>query len=181
MRLQSGSASRIDGGGFDFKEKPGADSATPGPKAARQDIAGAPSRGITSCCTWWSAERGASKAQPETPEAAQRSRKELDIQRAMEFIERNHTREFSVAELAAHVGVDRSHLSHLFKLVMNSSPSSCLASFRIRKACELLAGGELSVKEAAYSVGFRDPLFFSRTFKRIKGVSPLEFKRRGMS
>jgi len=107
------------------------------------------------------------------------SRRELHIQRAMEYIERNHSRELSIDELARHVGVDRTHLAHMFKLVLNSSPSAQLIALRIKKAAELLESRtDLSVKEIACSVGYRDPLLFSKTFRKLKGLPPVEFRRR---
>ncbi len=121
------------------------------------------------------------KAAGHQKEEAQVSRKELHVQKAIEFLERNHSRELSVDELARHVGIDRTHLAHVFKLVMNSSPSGCLLALRVKKSCELLASRpDLSVKEVAFSVGYRDPLLFSKTFRRLKGMPPAEFRRRSM-
>jgi len=107
------------------------------------------------------------------------TRQECYIQRAMEFVERNHSRPVSVTEIARHAGIERSHLAHLFRQTLNSSPAAYVISVRLRKAAELLLGRpDLSVKEIAYSVGYGDPLFFSKSFKKLKGLPPLEFRQR---
>ena len=43
---------------------------------------------------------------------------------------------------------------------------------RLKKAAEMLAEGEYTVNDTAYSVGYNDPLYFSRCFKQQFGVSP---------
>jgi len=107
------------------------------------------------------------------------TRQECYIQRAMEFVERNHSRTLSVAEIARQAGIERSHLAHLFRQTLNTSPAAYVISVRIRKAAELLLGRpDLSVKEIAYSVGYGDPLFFSKSFKKLKGLPPLDFRQR---
>ncbi len=106
--------------------------------------------------------------------------REAYIRRIMEYIERNYAKDtISAVDLARHVGIDRSHLARIFRQTMNTSPTGYLISFRIRKACELLTSRpDLSIKEIAYSVGYRDPLFFSRIFRQHKGLPPVEYRQR---
>ena len=56
------------------------------------------------------------------------------------------------------------------------SPQTFLKRYRINEACALLRNVRLSVSEVANSVGFPDPLYFSRVFKEIKGMSPTKFQ-----
>jgi AraC-like DNA-binding protein len=48
---------------------------------------------------------------------------------------------------------------------------------KMEYACELLDGSALSVKAIAWELGFKDPLYFSRLFKRIIGSSPLIYRQ----
>ena len=48
--------------------------------------------------------------------------------------------------------------------------------FRIQRACQLLRHSQLPVGAVAVSVGFEDPFYFSRTFRRETGVSPTEYR-----
>ena len=57
------------------------------------------------------------------------------------------------------------------------APAQFLMRYRIGEAAAMLRNTGLAIGEIAASVGFRDPLYFSRVFKRIKGVSPREYGR----
>ena len=48
---------------------------------------------------------------------------------------------------------------------------------KIRKACELLDQTELTVQEIAVAIGYDDPYYFSRIFKKIQGVSPSAYRQ----
>lgn len=112
----------------------------------------------------------------EAADAAEKGNSNTHIQHAVDFIDRNFSREISVGELAAYVGVDRSHLSHLFGRILNTSPSAYIQTRRLMKARELLLNTTLSVKEIAYSCGFTDPLYFSRCFKKVHGCTPTSLR-----
>ncbi len=55
------------------------------------------------------------------------------------------------------------------------SPIDYLTEYRINEACKLLRAGNLSIAEVAVSVGFFDQFYFSRVFKRAKGVPPSKY------
>ena len=52
------------------------------------------------------------------------------------------------------------------------SPNDYLTQYRINRACSLLRNSKLTISNIANSVGYDDPLYFSRVFKKVKGVSP---------
>ncbi len=95
---------------------------------------------------------------------------------ALRYIERNYAGHITVDDIAAHVGISRSHLYRVFVKHMSLSPNEYVARFRVAKACALLSS-PLSVSEVAGSVGFEDPLYFSRVFRRLKGLSPLAYRK----
>ena len=51
-------------------------------------------------------------------------------------------------------------------------PAQFLIRYRINEACSILKNSDLSISEVAVSTGFSDPLYFSRAFKKVKGISP---------
>lgn len=105
------------------------------------------------------------------------NRKELYVKKAVEFIAMNYSRKISISEISHNIGLDRSYLFSLFKEHLNSSPQEFLINYRINKACELMAYRNLSIGDISRSVGYEDPLLFSKVFKKIKGVSPKEYKK----
>jgi len=68
--------------------------------------------------------------------------------------------------------MSESHFHRSFKLTFGESPSAYVLQLRIRKAAQLLAKAEGSVAQISEQVGFRSVAHFSRTFKKLKGVSP---------
>lgn len=103
--------------------------------------------------------------------------KEEYVKKAVSFIIRNYSNRISIEDVAGHVGIDRKYLSSLFKKTLNISPQEYLINYRMNKACELLAKDGLLVKEIANSVGYEDPLHFTRIFRKLKGISPSQYRQ----
>ena len=98
------------------------------------------------------------------------------VQKAIEYIEMNYSRSLTIKSIAEHVGLNRSYFSNLFKGLLNISPENFLIQYRVNKACELLnQHGNLRIADISRSVGYEDQLTFSKTFKKVKGVSPSEY------
>jgi signal transduction histidine kinase/ligand-binding sensor domain-containing protein/CheY-like chemotaxis protein/AraC-like DNA-binding protein len=82
---------------------------------------------------------------------------------------------FSVPELAAAVGMSRSHLFRRLKDLGVSSPSDMIREARLARAAELLRARAGNVGEIAYGVGFRSLAHFSRAFRERFGVPPSRY------
>lgn len=98
------------------------------------------------------------------------------IRKAIEFIRTNYNQKITIAEIANMIGIDRVYLSVLFKESLQVSPQQYLLNLRMEKAGELLSNSQITVGEVANSVGYSDPLLFSKMFKRVKGLSPSHFR-----
>ena len=71
--------------------------------------------------------------------------------------------------------MSRSHLYRVFMSNVGQSPIDYLTNYRIGEACNLLRDSKLSIAEIAVSVGFFDQFYFSRVFKKTKGVPPSRY------
>ena len=100
------------------------------------------------------------------------------VKKSLQFIDYNYSRSIDVDDIAANVGISRSHLYRLFMKHISVPPNEYLTRYRIQKASLLLESSNLSVGEAAYSTGFSDQLYFSRVFKKYKGLSPSQYSKR---
>ena len=98
------------------------------------------------------------------------------INKAIEFIQNNYHNPIKVTDIADYICLNRSYLTSIFQSNLNMSPQKFLMKFRITKAAELLYNTDLPISNIAYSCGYSDPLAFSKTFKKIKGVSPKEYR-----
>lgn len=66
---------------------------------------------------------------------------------------------------------------HKFKSLMNCSPSKYIEKIRMDKSKELLIYTDLTINEISDVVGFNDPFYFSKVFKKNTGLSPTEFRK----
>jgi two-component system response regulator YesN len=98
--------------------------------------------------------------------------------RALELLDARHAEELSLESVSQELGVSPSHLSRLLGRHAGMGFADCLARFRVERAKAYLGSGGISVKEAATMVGFRDPAYFARVFRRFEGESPAEFRSR---
>ena len=98
------------------------------------------------------------------------------INKAIEFIQNNYHNSIKVTDIANYICLNRSYLTSIFQNNLNMSPQKFLMKFRITKAAELLYNTNLSITNIAYSCGYSDPLAFSKAFKKIKGISPKEYR-----
>lgn len=103
------------------------------------------------------------------------------VETAIRFIAHNYSGTIDVNDIAAAVGISRSHLYRVFIRQIGTSPNDYLTRFRISQACELIGHSRLPISAVAASVGYEDALYFSRVFKKITGKSPTTFlKEKGL-
>ena len=79
---------------------------------------------------------------------------------------------------AALCNMSQFHFSRSFKRICGVTFSDYLLEVRIKKAVELLSRPRATVTGACYEVGFRDPSYFGRIFKRYAGITPSEYRDR---
>ena len=104
------------------------------------------------------------------------------LQEAVAFIDGNYAdEEMSLSMAAKAAGMSPNRFSTAFSQEMGTTFIEYLIRKRIEYAKELLMTTDLRSSEIAYRVGYRDPHYFSATFKRIQGESPREYRMRGRS
>lgn len=84
---------------------------------------------------------------------------------------------WSVGAYAQHIGVTPGHLTDAMKTATGRSASALVREARIREAKRLLAGTEFTVRQVASRVGFVDPAYFCRFFRRETGMTPGGFRQ----
>lgn len=98
--------------------------------------------------------------------------------KAIETVEKFYTEpDFDVDHFAVEMFVSRSQLYNKLKAITNLSANEFINTFRLKKAIDLIKEGELQISEIAYTVGFNDPKYFSRIFKKYYQKSPSAFLR----
>lgn len=85
-----------------------------------------------------------------------------------------------IAEVADHVCLSPSRLSHLFRKNVGMGVLQWRDSQRVQYAMQLLRVTNVPIKSLSQMVGYEDPLYFSRVFRRHTGMSPRAFRMRSM-
>jgi AraC-like DNA-binding protein len=98
------------------------------------------------------------------------------LERAIRYLESRVEGSIRVSELASMVGVSPSHLTALFRESTGGGPGAFHTSVKMARARTLLDTTSTPISEIASAVGYADPLYFSRHFRRIHGVSPSEYR-----
>lgn len=96
----------------------------------------------------------------------------------LEYIKVHYRENFSLTDLAEKISVNPSYLSRLFKKETGKNFSEILTEYRINRAEYLLLQPGSRVVEVGEQVGYSDYTYFYQVFKRIKGISPSEYKKR---
>jgi AraC-like DNA-binding protein len=105
------------------------------------------------------------------------SEMERIVDRAIHFLSTQYAEPITIEMMAESLGYNRAYLSRLFKRHTKDTPVTFLLKLRVDKARQLLRERlELTVEQIAASVGFHDPLYFSKQFRRWHGVSPTEYR-----
>ena len=98
------------------------------------------------------------------------------IKKIMDWLEANVSNaDVTVDQLAVHIGMGRTSMYNKIKGLTGKSPVEVIQEFRLKKAASYLKSGQYSVSEISYMVGFSDPGYFSRSFKKHFGISPAEY------
>lgn len=121
-------------------------------------------------------DRKAGKVEISPEEIVITGKDEQLINKVMIWLEKNVSDpEVTVDQLAAFVGMGRTSMYNKIKGLTGKSPVELIQEFRMEKATCYLKSGQFSVSETSRKVGFSDPGYFSRSFKKHFGMSPADY------
>lgn len=98
------------------------------------------------------------------------------IQKALVYINENLESALSIQSISKNVNISKSVLYRWFRSLFNCTVGEYINKKRIDKAVELLDEDSLSIEQIAQKTGFSSGSYFSKMFKKEKGLSPLKFK-----
>ncbi len=98
------------------------------------------------------------------------------IGKAIEYMKSNFQHNVSLDDVSRVVNVSSYYFSKVFKESMKENFIDYLTKLRIEEAKRLLGEKQLSVKEICVEVGYGDPNYFSRIFKKYEGITPTEYR-----
>lgn len=99
------------------------------------------------------------------------------ISAVLDKIEADFDEDIPLTELAEIAGLNEKYLCRIFKDYTEKTIVEYINEVRVENACYEMSIGNKNITRAAFDSGFNDLSYFSKTFKRIKGISPTEYKK----
>lgn len=103
------------------------------------------------------------------------------IDHAKQFIEKNYMKELTLEQVANEMNLSPFYFSKLFKQETNETFIDYVTKKRIEKAKTLILNMKMSLKEVCFTVGYHDPAYFTRVFKKIVRYTPSEYRKQFIS
>lgn len=101
---------------------------------------------------------------------------DTEMEAAVQYFNDHYNTEINIEEYAASRGMSVSWFIRNFKQYTHTTPMQYIVSIRVTNAQVLLETTDYNVTEIGNIVGYDNPLYFSRIFKKQKGVSPSEYR-----
>lgn len=92
------------------------------------------------------------------------------------YINENYSEKITLNAIADSVGFSKYYISRLFKQHMGVTIIDYLIKVRLDKAKELLGKGDYSIKQISFMIGYSDPNYFTWSFKKYLGISPIKYR-----
>lgn len=101
------------------------------------------------------------------------------LEKSINYMLENLTAKVKLEELALETGLSASHFSRLFVARTGHSPIDYFIQLKIQRACRHLDNSGWTIADVARETGFEDPFYFSRVFRKVMGMSPNAYRKRG--
>ncbi len=108
---------------------------------------------------------------------SQTSQSLLRIAESIGFIENNYDQEITLDQLARIAHMSRRSFQRIFKTIIGDSPINYLLRLRLSQAKDLLHDTGMNITQIAFETGFQDSNYFSRRFRSMYGLSPMQYRR----
>lgn len=103
---------------------------------------------------------------------------EAIMEKIIHIIEQNMDNgEFSVEDLASHIGLNRTTMFYKIKGLTGFSPVEFVRDFRLKRAAQMITDSQLLIKEIAFMTGFQDLKYFGKCFKKKYEMTPMEYRK----
>jgi AraC-like DNA-binding protein len=100
------------------------------------------------------------------------------IDDAVHFMHENIHKKLTLKDLANYSKLSTSHFSALFQLKTGFSPLNYFSQLKIQQSCHYIDFTDMKINKICIMMGFDDPLYFSRVFTKIMGISPTEYRKK---
>lgn len=107
----------------------------------------------------------------------QKDKKTLVVENCIGFMEKNTDKHLSLRDLTVRSNLSKTQLTAVFKEKTGYSPVDFFIRLKMKKACFNLDYTDMNISEVASNIGYDDPYYFSRLFKKIMGKAPSDYRK----
>lgn len=104
------------------------------------------------------------------------SKQNKHVTMSIRYMYRNLDKVLTLDALADELGLSKSYLNATFKKYTDKAPIDFFINLKMQEACKLLKATDRYIVEISQELGYEDPYYFSRIFKKVIGVSPKEYR-----
>lgn len=108
----------------------------------------------------------------------QRNHGDIDIQKVQDYIEKHYDDKITIETLASLINTGRRTFERRFKIATNNTPMAYIQRVRIEAAKLSFEASRKNVSEIMFNVGYTDTKAFRDTFKKITGLTPIEYRNK---
>ena len=101
----------------------------------------------------------------------------MEMSELLDYMQNNMDRDLDLKELAQLANMSKYHFIRRFKESTGHTPIQHFIQLKMERACHLLDTSDAAIKSIAAQLGFSDPLYFSRQFRKVTGTSPQEYRK----
>lgn len=102
----------------------------------------------------------------------QRTNRFRSVEPTLRYLRQHIDQSLTLADMANQANLSKPHFSRIFKSQTGYSPMDYFIHMKVQRASSLLVLTDMTVREIALTVGYDDPYYFSRLFKKVIGLSP---------
>lgn len=111
------------------------------------------------------------------PESKTVSRKRLELVEIKNYLDEHYTEKIVLDDLSEKCYINKYYLTKIFKETYGSTINGYIIAKRITRVKQLLRFTDMTVDEIGAAVGMGDANYFSRTFRKVEGISPREYRK----
>ncbi len=108
---------------------------------------------------------------------SQHNHQTLILSEILDWINKHYAENISLERVAEHAGLSKKYLCRIFKKYTDKTIIGYINELKVENACYQIISMNKSITQAALDCGFNDISYFSKTFKKYMGITPLEFKK----
>lgn len=101
----------------------------------------------------------------------------VKLKTVLSYIRSNYDKQISLSDMADIAGMSPKYFCYFFKKMTRKTPVDYLVTYRVEKASRKLLSTDMSVTDIAFATGFNDLSYFIKTFKKLKGYTPADFRK----